>query len=232
MFLVVCNYELISAGFQPVSLLPPSLSDYTSWSQTLPVRGRHSKRHSEPFNNTSSIRASPIEYEPESLQQPVMVRKTNSNPTNTKFIPRASMNYAVSKTAAGTVSKSANTDHGKTEATRGNGSNGTSATPSTTSGVPSSNGSSGYMISSSSSEHLAGAYRGKSPGEIVTSIIRKRKPTGGLKKAINLYQENRHQSLANEDRRGSTQLRVDRESSDAPSVSGDILDRSSTSAGK
>ena len=40
-------------------------------------------------------------------------------------------------------------------------------------------------------------FAGKTPGEIVTSALKNRRPvSGGLKKAINLYQENRRSSTS------------------------------------
>ena len=143
-----------------MSLLPPSLSDYTNYSQTLPIRGKYSRRHS------SSI----------SSEDGTSLNKTDhSQPPNTIYVPRALMNPTLSKTPSPTTSTSI-----VTEDTDGE--------------KPTSGEISVAMYSSTDTKQLTSVrYGGKTPGEIVTSALRNRRPAGGLKKAINMYQENRRQ---------------------------------------
>lgn len=71
-----------------------------------------------------------------------------------------------------------------------------------------------------------GKYVGKTAGEIVTSAIRSRKPNGGLRKAINMYQENRKQKR--EDKLVSTSGHGRDESQKET----ECVDRASVSAGQ
>lgn len=233
--------ETFTAGFQPVSLLPPSLADYMSWSHTLPTRGKHSKQFSDAqkdVNSSTTTTTATIEDKPQSAPVPVTLRRTNINATNTRFIPRAVMNYATASPVH--TRPDAETDGRKPEAstmqanTLGNSLNGAAA-------VTTSYSSSSKLLSTSS-EHLAVGYRGRTPGEIVTSAMLKRRSSGGLKKAIGLYHENRKQFVVNEGRR--TTLAdvksdfpvVDDGADVAPDrtllVDGDVLDRVSISAGQ
>lgn len=54
----------------------------------------------------------------------------------------------------------------------------------------------GQNVTSSSASALKKYSSGKNPGDIVTDHLRNRRPAGGLKKAISMYQENRRQSTS------------------------------------
>ena len=74
-------------GFQPVSLLPPSMGDYQS--QTLPSRGKLARRR------TMDTLASKTDGD-HTLQRASSTHRINRSPQNTMLVHRDSMNYVTS----------------------------------------------------------------------------------------------------------------------------------------
>ena len=213
-----------------MSLLPPSLSDYTLWSQTLPVRGKQSKRLSasqvDPNDPNSATAAATTTAEGKPQSVPVLAtsQRFNRSPTNTRFLPRAAMSYA--KTSP-TLSEIAKDDAG-TDSRRPD-SSATQTTPvMITTPTSWSNNSSNISVSS---ERLTIGYRGKTPGEIVTSAMLKRRPAGGLKKAISLYYESRKQYNVSDGRTG-TPLVNDEDRLSLQGVDGDAISVKTSQADK
>lgn len=89
-------------GFQPVPLLPPSMTEYQS--QTLPLRGKKAKRrHTETALLTRNLDVVEV-YNVDSGVQRDYARpmstdsahRINRSPLNTKLVHRSSMNYVIS----------------------------------------------------------------------------------------------------------------------------------------
>lgn len=187
---------LFCTGFQPVSLLPPSLTDYTTRSQTLPIRGKHSKRPSNSMEalHSAAQSAGGDENKPFS---PTKLAIADRRPPNTRYIPQVLMNHISpggggvlppppSPVPAATQRHSA-TDGSKTTQERG------SRSPESQAEV--NNHSPAVTPIRTSAEQSAIKHAGKTPGEIVMSALKSRKPSSGLKKAMNMYQENRKQTI-------------------------------------
>ncbi len=200
----------ICTGFQPVSLLPPSLMNYHS--QTLPSRGKLARLSSD-----NSFTISPTKQRPSTISnsQEMLSARDNitlrqSTPRNNSVAYRRSMNIALlasyNPEILNSIPQSPPRDLNSMEdldrsfsristtSTISQDSESRPSTPSTPNSVK---------------------YSNKTPGEIVASAFKHRRPTGGLRQAINMYQENRKQNQ----RTSQTSLRVEEE----------CLDRSTSS---
>ena len=205
---------IVATGFQPVSLLPPSLMSYQS--QTLPTQGKLTRHSSD--GNFAIQRPSTITNSQELHRQSVTLRQS-SQTENTCVLHRRSMNITLLSTyhqvdldsipqsppieinSLEDLNREESDSRMSTASTISQGSESRPSTPSTPTSVK---------------------YGGKTPGEIVTSALRNRKPTGGLRNAITRYQESRMQRR--ESLRGTykeqSELQVEEE----------CLDRSTSSA--
>ena len=88
-------------GFQPVSLMPPSMAEYQS--QTLPLRGKQARRrHTETALMSRKLDALEVYVDdraPRDHIRPMSTDSThriNRSPQNTKLVHRSSMNYVIS----------------------------------------------------------------------------------------------------------------------------------------
>ncbi len=176
-----------------MTLLPPALSDYTSYSQTLPIRGKHSKRQS--LNSISQVSSSlgegaarPSENGRAGNRSPSPTKSlSNQSPPNTKTTPQAIMDQMMPPSPA---ALSGTDGDGGTQPVRVTRSN-----PGLSRFVDS---NPPVFPGKQQQQQQAATIRfgGKTPGEIVTGSLRNRRPAGGgLKKAITMYQESRKQSL-------------------------------------
>lgn len=195
--------NLFVAGFQPASLLPPSLSDYTSYSQTLPTRGKFSKGLSSSMRALGTSGTSNNENSgeggDEEINSPHNITgksrtKSDQSPTNTKYVNRETMKIYESKSISPHSSGLAIAE----AVASGNETDGqvTKSRPSSNLGSYSQNSTPTPTIASSSSapattQRQQMKFGGRKPGEIVTSALRNKRPAGGLKRAITMYQENR-----------------------------------------
>lgn len=192
--------SLNHSGFQPATLLPPSLVDNNTYhSYTLPTRGKFSHRHSQ--STRSLILDDNSRKSPNFRKSPSPTTKQfrpDHSPPNTRSTPQALLNQVSPKTppTKTTPTKALPT---KTSA---------SSLPSPVIETLSEMADGGILDETGNLERTGspdertansvspstGKYGGKTPGEIVTSALRTRRPPGALKKAMSLYQENRKQS--------------------------------------
>ena len=201
------------AGFQPVSLLPPSLSDYTSHSQTLPTRGKHSKKR-PPLSSMTQVSLDEGERRREGAakgngnrsssanRSPSPLKPTsNHSPPNTKLAPQAIIDRMRPPSPSATLEVDGG---GRVEPTRVTTSNpGLSRLAKSADSSP---------VSINQKQATPIRYGGKTPGEIVATSMRNRRSTGGgLKKAMTMYHENRKSSrkLSEEAGTGNSGLTVD-----------------------
>ena len=99
MILNTCNFKCV--GFQPVSLLPPSVAEYQS--QTLPLRGKKARRrHTETALLARNLEPIEVYVDDKVLRDYARPMSTDSahrinrSPQNTKLVHRSSMNYVIS----------------------------------------------------------------------------------------------------------------------------------------
>ena len=202
-----------------MSLFPPSMSDYTNRSQTLPSRGKVSRRLSGSMNGLSACGGT--DFNDKKISLPVEASIAQQSPTNTRLIRRSEqMNYVHPKSASPRSSISggiSETDDGESDIKK----------PSTLEGKTDRN-------APSASKPTTVKYGGKTPGEIVTQALRNRKQTGGLKKTIKMYQENRKHSAIgqrrSEEKRLSPSEPSSRESNRQQLLETAVQDRASYSA--
>lgn len=175
-----------------MTLLPPSLTDYTNHSQTLPIRGKFSKRPSsslKPLTSTSEPPELP-DGDGDGNSSPAKQGRGDQSPPNTRYTPQALMNHVNPQVThpPSSLSPHVTGDFSVPEMERGK--------LEQTWDTDSQAGKGNDLDSpNSASKQSTVKCNGKTPGEIVMGAMKNKRPSGGLKKAINMYQESRKQSV-------------------------------------
>ena len=227
-----------------MSLLPPSLMEYQT--QTLPTRGKLTRRVTDNnFSDTtrtararpSTISSCSQEAVTPSRTDSLLRQKANRSPENIRLIHRRSMNFsllsAFNQANLNSIPQSPTSDSESSSLAHdeadGNGRE--NVEDRSLSRLSASTMVSCESDSRPSTPSTPVKYGGKTPGEIVTSALRSRKQTGGgLRQAINMYQENRKQRR--EEKTSPNKRRMASGGGDRLQVETECLDRASVSAGK
>lgn len=167
-------------GFQPATLLPPSLTDNTYHSQTLPSRGKFSSRRRSEATKS-------LVFDDDDRPSPTAARpvKPDHSPPNTRYTPQSLLSQLSqpkippSSTSVAVVETLSETDGGKSDCV-------VEVSP----GVDTNERTSGTAEKCSP---ITLKYGGKTPVEIVTSALKNRRSAGSLKKTMSMYQESRKQ---------------------------------------
>lgn len=226
----------IHIGFQPVSLLPPSLMEYQS--QTLPTRGKLTRRVTDnnfsdtirtPSTRPSTISSCSQEGLSPSRTNSLLRQKANRSPENIRLIHRRSMNFSLlssfNQANLNSIPQSPTSDSTSLAHDETDGNEREYVEDRSLSSL-----SASTMVSCESDSRPSTPlkYGGKTPGEIVTSALRTRKQTGGLRQAINMYQENRKQRREEKTSPNKRRISI---GGDRLHVETECLDRASVSAG-
>ena len=182
---VSCLVFLILSAFQPVSLHPPSFTEYRS--QTLPTRAKLKRLLSEA--EKSAAEPDSQTTNPDSSKPPL-----KRNPENTMLVKRGSMIFAGNYDAsAQTQTASDKQDTSRPQTPRVSTSSSEETDFTNIAVNDDSKGRTTPTTTPRSTPPVPTAKVSRSPSEIVASVMHNRKTSGGLRRTLTFYQENKKQ---------------------------------------
>ena len=176
------SFFLTLSAFQPVSLHPPSFTEYRS--QTLPTRAKLKRLLSEA--EKSATEPDSQTTNPDSSKPP-----PKRNPENTMLVKRGSMIFADVSAQTQTASDKQDTSRPQTPRVSTSSSEETDFT--NTAVNDDSKGCTTPTTTPRSTPPMPTSKVSRSPSEIVASVMLNRKTSGGLRRTLTFYQENKKQ---------------------------------------